>query len=190
MHSKLKGFYKYSLITCMFVLGIGSGVATSAFLSNASDQRLPASPSKQFVPFEHAKSSAPMRVEIAKNVAIPELGSDEVILTGRIVSLRPLQGPLKYTWRLPESVQVVEGDTTAELANVKQGELVEVRLRVSGFSKEHQSAITLEAGGTIGGSLLQGSDIIVSRHEDTHEAHAANLKKEADAQLKGIGSRE
>lgn len=186
MHTKLKDLSKYGLITAMFILGISSGVATSSFLSNESDQRLPASRNKQFVPFEHAKSNAPVRVEIAKNIAIPELGSDEVILTGRIVTSLPADGPLSVSWGLPANVQVLEGETSTELSNVHQDQLVEVRLRVSGFSKEAQSAITLQASANIGTKTLQGSDIIVSREEDTLEGVAPQMKKDADEQLKGI----
>ncbi len=188
MH-QLKSIYKYTLITSMFVLGIGSGIGTSYLLNGKEEQRFPASPSKQFVPFEHAKSSLPVKVEIAKNISIPETETDEVIITGRILTTLPPEGHITYRWEVPGSVQVLEGETSSELSNVQQGQLIEVRLRVKGFSKESQSAISLQAKTRINGTTLGGSDIIVSRAEDTLEGQAAELKKEADAQLKGIGSR-
>lgn len=182
MH-KLNKIPKFLVITCMFVLGLGSGVITSALFKKSPDQRLPASPNSRFQPFEYAKSMAPIRVEIAKGIAVPESSEDELLITGRIVTTRPLEGSLSYTWTVPHGVEVLEGEVHEELSGVKQGQLIELKLRVKGFSKEQQNSIALEASSALEGMRIGNADIILSREEDSLESLAPSLRREAQEQL-------
>ncbi|WII70807.1 hypothetical protein QJS83_10080 [Bdellovibrio sp. 22V] len=116
-------------------------------------ERAPASVVGGKVPWSPApigKHLALIKVEL-KSSEIPESGSDETTFTGRILVTQDIEGDLNYTWSIPDDVTIVEGSLSESLPNVKKGQIVEVTLTVSGFNKEKQRLVTLQAC-KIGGS--------------------------------------
>ncbi|WP_374029519.1 hypothetical protein [Bdellovibrio bacteriovorus] len=148
-------------------------------------ERTPASVVGGKVPWSPApigKHLALIKVEL-KSSEIPESGSDETTFTGRILVTQDIEGDLNYTWSIPDDVTIVEGSLSESLPNVKKGQIVEVTLTVSGFNKEKQRLVTLQASGKRGQDLLGNSAILASRPEDTWEAVAPEMKRAAEEQL-------
>lgn len=168
------------------VLGLIFGISGAAYFSNKEKKRVPASVKENkipWVPVPVGKHLALLKVEIATPEHLPEEGLDEVPLTGRIFVNQSLQGDLFYAWSLPEEVQVVDGQLSDTLAGVKMGQIVELKITVSGFNKEKQRLISLQASGSAGNQVLGNSAVVASRPEDTWEAVAPEMKKSADEQL-------
>lgn len=166
-----------------------SGAAYYSQSSAAS--RLPASilsdRSSSWVPTPMGKHLALFQVELA-STSIPDNSSEETEIKGRILINQEMQGDLAYAWDLPDGVELIEGQLTDTLAQVRKGQIVEIRIVVTGFSKESQKLIGLQASGKKGTETLGGSALLASRPEDTWEAVAPDMKKAAEEQL-GSGSK-
>lgn len=168
------------------ILGLIFGISGAAYFSNKEKKRIPASVKEGKIPWVPApvgKHLALLKVEIATPQNIPQEGNDDVELTGRVLVNQNLQGDLSYEWNLPEDVQIVEGQQSDTLAGVKMGQIVELKITVSGFNKEKQRLISLQASGSAGNQVLGNSAVVASRPEDTWEAVAPEMKKSADEQL-------
>lgn len=170
----------------VILFGLIIGISGAAYVKDkAKGQRQPASVSgkKIWMPTPLGKHLALLKVEITSPELIPESGPDEVTLVGRILVNQELQGDLSYSWSVPEDVQVLEGQISDSFANVKNGQIVEVKLIVSGFNKEKQRLISLQASGRKGEEILGNSAVVSSRPEDTWEAVAPEMRQAAEAQL-------
>ena len=166
-------------------IGLGLGALGANYFAK-NNSRGPASivtnKSNLWTPTPLGKHLALFKVEIA-SVNIPDSGDSDVEIVGRILVNQDINGDLAYAWGLPEEVQVVEGSLSDTLANVQKGQIVEVKLIVSGFNKEKQRLISLQASGKKGAETLGTSAMLASRPEDTWEAVAPNMRKDADEQL-------
>ncbi|MBV2169818.1 MAG: hypothetical protein KUL82_14025 [Bdellovibrio sp.] len=170
----------------VILFGLIIGISGAAYVKDkAKAQRHPSSvgDKKIWMPTPLGKHLALLKVEITSPESIPEAGSDEVTLTGRILVNQELQGDLSYSWSLPEDVQVVDGQVSDSFSNVKNGQIVEVKITVSGFNKEKQRLISLQASGKKGAEVLGNSAVVASRPEDTWEAVAPEMRQAAEAQL-------
>lgn len=173
---------RYRTALTLFVALI-FGITGWAYVSNKDKKREPASvKSKFWMPVPVGKHLALLKVEVAPT-EIPDSGNSDVNLVGRILVNQEMTSDLSYVWAIPEDVQVVEGQLSDSLANVKMGQIVEVRLTVSGFDKEKQRMISLQASGSRGEEKMGSSAVVVSRPEDTWESVAVEMKKAADEQL-------
>lgn len=173
------------------ILGLIVGISGAAYVSNAKKMRLPASmeqKSSAWTPAPIGKHLALLKVEILAPKNIPESGNEDVTLSGRILVNQELQSDLSYNWDLPEDVQVVDGQLQDSFSGVKMGQIVEVKITVSGFNQERQRLISLQASTTHGHQLLGGSAVVSSRPGDTWEAVAPDMKRIADEQL-GSGAK-
>ncbi|KHD88493.1 MAG: hypothetical protein OM95_08245 [Bdellovibrio sp. ArHS] len=173
---------RYRTAVTLFI-GLIFAITGLAYISNKEKHREPASvKSKFWMPVPVGKHLALVKVEVASS-EIPSSGNDEVHLIGRILVNQEMTGDLSYEWSVPEDVQVVEGHLSDSYANVKMGQIVEVKLTVSGFNKEKQRTISLQAYGARGEEKMGNSAVVVSRPEDTWESVASEMKKAADEQL-------
>lgn len=168
---------KLVLIAVSMILGF-SGMAAY----KNSQPRKPASQQK-WVPQELGKHLAPIKTKILPLEQTPESGDREVTLIGHISVNAPIDSDLSYTWTLPEGVSVVEGVVSDQLANVGPGQTVELKITVIGFSKEHQSQVSLKASVQKGRMEMGDSALISSRPEDNWEAIAPDMQKAAEKEL-------
>lgn len=169
------------------ISGLILGIFGAVCFSGKAKSRQPSSlttDKKAWVPAPVGKHLALLKVEISNPADIPESGGDqEVTLVGRILVNQKIQGDLSYAWTLPEDVQVAEGQLSDSLANIQAGQVVEVKLTVTGFNKEKQRLISLQASSKGGSEILGGAAVVASRPEDTWESVAPDMKKSADALL-------
>lgn len=175
----------------VILFGIIFGIAGTAYLKDKdSKDRQPAAiqGKKLWMPAPAGKHLAPLKVAIEEPSAIPEKGDEtEVTLVGHILVNHNINSSLTYSWDLPAGVQAVRGDLKSNLSGIQAGQIVDVSLTVTGFTKEKQRLIVLKALAVQGQEILGNSALIASRPEDTLESIASDIKKSADAQL-GPGS--
>lgn len=167
----------------ILTLGLATGAVGMSLLS--SHQTVSRGPSSmpQWKPAPLGKHLALLKVEIQKPEVIPEDGDGEVTLIGRILVNQKMDSDLTYNWNLPEGVSVIDGHQQDTMAGVQMGQIVEVKLVVSGFNRQQQRLISLEATGAQGNRAMGNSAILASRPEDTFEAAAPELKQMAEEQL-------
>lgn len=174
---------KRKIVFTAAFMTLALGASLFSFSGN-SEERSPAAASKtSWRPLPVGKHLAAFHVELKTENEIPEDADDEVSLVARILVNQDLQSDFNYSWSLPEGVSVVEGEVSDSLANVKAGQVVELKLTVVGFSKEKQKMISLGVKARAGNEVLGNSALIVSRSEDTLEAEAPELRRSAEAQL-------
>jgi hypothetical protein len=164
------------------VAGLLIGISGMALQDEVKRKPSSATTAK-WTPAPLGKHLAPVKVEIQKIESIPTSGNEEVQLVGRLFINQDISSDLSFTWTLPEEVQVVEGQLSDSLPNVQAGQIVEVRLTVTGFNSEKQRMISLQAWAQKGDSRIGNSAITVSRPQDTWEAVAAEMQESADEQL-------
>lgn len=174
---------KRKIVFTAAFMSLALGASLYSFSGN-SEERSPAAATKtSWRPLPIGKHLATFHVELKAENEIPEDGNSEVTLMARILVNQDLQSDFNYSWSLPEGVSVVAGEVSDSLANVKSGQVVELKLTVLGFSKEKQNMISLGVKAKAGNEVLGNSAIIVSRSEDTLEAEAPELRRSAEAQL-------
>lgn len=165
------------------IAGLLLGITGMAVMQKTST-RTPASAYKsKWVPQESAKHLAALKVELTSAQEIPDSGDVETTLIGKITLQQNAQSEVSYSWTLPEGVQAVDGDLSDSFPNVTAGQTIEVKLIVSGFTKEKQSLIALQSSVVAAGMQLGGSAILTSRPEDTWEAVAPQMQQAAEEKL-------
>ncbi len=169
-------------ISALFVCGVLSGVAVKSFI-NRTQARQVASPTPAFRPTELNKTLAPLKVEIQRPTHLPESSDVEVSLTGKVYIIQDVGSELKFNWILPDGVSIVDGLQSDSLSGVKAGQTVEIKLIVTGFSREEQKVIALSTTGMQNGAQVGNSATVASRPEDTWEAVAPEMQRGAEEQL-------
>ncbi|MGE5085879.1 MAG: hypothetical protein ACM3MG_06215 [Bacillota bacterium] len=168
---------KLVLIAASMILGF-LGMAPY----KTSQVRIPASQQK-WVPQELGKHLAPIKAKILPLEQTPDSGDHEVTLVGQITINSSVDSDLSYAWTLPEGVSVVEGVLSDQLPHVQPGQIVELKIAVIGFSKEHQSQVSLKASAQKGPMEMGAAALISSRPEDSWEAVAPEMQKAAEESL-------
>jgi hypothetical protein len=170
-------------IAICFAVGLVCGTVTKALLT--SPDRQVASPARatKWMPSEHNKALAPLKVEISGLEFTPETDEASVQIVGHLTLTRTLGNQIDYTWNLPEGVSLLEGQMSDSLQGMVKGQTAELEIVVTGFSKLQQRAITLSASSLVGDQRIGNSAILVSRPEDTLEAAAPELNQQAEEQL-------
>ncbi|MFS4458772.1 hypothetical protein [Bdellovibrio sp. HCB2-146] len=170
------------VIAC-FAVGLVCGTITKAYLTPKEDKSGTLSFASKAPPLEMNKHTAPLKVEILQPERIPDNETDEVEIVGRIALNQNFTGNIQYLWDIPEGVKLVEGQREDSLSGLHAGQVAEVKIRVTGFNKSQQHAISLSSSGPVGDQRLGNSAIVVSRPEDTMESVAPVLVEEAAQQL-------
>lgn len=164
------------------VVGLLIGISGMA-LQNEVKRKPSSTTSAKWTPAPLGKHLAPVKVEIQSVEHIPTSGNDEVQLVGRLFINQEIHSDLHFSWTLPEDVHVVEGQLSDSYSNVQAGQIVEVKITVSGFNSEKQRIVSLQAWAQKGETRIGNSAITVSRPQDTWESVAAEMQESADEQL-------
>lgn len=124
-----------------------------------------------------SKHLAVVQTHIFASEEIPESNSDSVELVAEIKLNREIsQSQLAYAWLLDDGVTLLNGDAEGILDNMKVGETRQVRIQVSGLSKEHSRVVRLSASLKHNAVQLGSSALIHSRPEDSFEYVAPQLQ--------------
>jgi hypothetical protein len=161
-------------------------IAGVAYFKNRDKvSRTPSSISvkKLWIPGHNEKHLAPVKVQIAEIENIPASVNEPVTLNGKISINHPIDETLSYSWSLPDGVKLIRGVMSEEIDKLQMGQVIDVSITVTGFSKESQKIITLSAGSYQKGEKIGNSTVIPSRPEDTFEYIAPEIKRVADEQL-------
>ncbi len=162
----------------LLLLAVALGVGMTFYSTN--QKRQPAS-SQRWRPLPIGKHLSAFQIEIQAQV--PESSDDEATILARVRVMQNLEGDLRYQWNLPLEVDVVEGQIEDSFAVPGAGQIVELPLKLRGFSKEGQKTLSLDVEGYQKDQTVGGSAVVVSRSEDTLEAVAPELKRSAEEQL-------
>ena len=99
---------------------------------------------------------------------IAEKNSDKAIVVAHIKALYDLPSSIQYKWQLSESMKS-DDELSAQIPALEKNQSYDIKISVSGFSKEVKSHINFVIMGTIGGHNVRRSLILSSRPEDSLE---------------------
>ncbi|NUM57669.1 MAG: hypothetical protein HUU56_03510 [Bdellovibrionaceae bacterium] len=100
---------------------------------------------------------------------LADLNADITEIKGYITLLKSSDNIVNYEWVLPEGVFLIEGAQQQVLNNVPTETPQEVKIKVSGFSKEEKKLISLSAHTRIGNTTFSNVGLLSSRPEDSFE---------------------
>jgi hypothetical protein len=102
-----------------------------------------------------------------------------------IEAFKDFPAGLKYTWTLPETVSVVEGDITGDLLDFSAHQKKDFTLKVRGYSKEEKNYISFAINGNLNDKLIERDILVSSRPEDSFEYVVQEMEKSkaAEAQV-------
>lgn len=166
----------------LLILAVAALGAGMTFYST-SQNRKPAS-AQAWRPLPIGKHLSAFQIEIQEQV--PESSDEDATFIARVRVMQDLQGDFKFQWNLPPEVEVVEGQTEDSFAMPQAGQIVELQLKLRGFSKEAQKTLSLDVEGYRQNQTVGSSAVVVSRTEDTLEAVAPELKRSAEEQLGSV----
>lgn len=136
-----------------------------------------------------SKHLSVLQLELKAETEVPESNSETYEITGSLRLQRDTFGnPLKFHWHLDDGVQLLDGLLEGILENPVIGQDYHLKIKVSGFSKEHSRLVRLEA--FIDGEEIKigNSALIHSRPEDSYEfiAPAVQMAVEQNDQKERI----
>lgn len=114
-----------------------------------------------------------LQVALQTPEGIPDREDQEVTLVGMVRMNRQIDAEVRYRWELPDGVRVVSGHVEDSWPAVKEGEVAEARLTVTGFSKEDLKLIALHGFIQDGETVVGNSATLTSRPEDSIEMLSA-----------------
>lgn len=179
MSTKLKEFRNgflqfFAVFTTMFGLGYMS--AEYLILFDESPQS--ASFSSTLMNAKMGKSLSFINVQL-EPIEIPAGPNEIAEISGYITLLKSSNHTINYQWVLPEGVEIVEGSTMGQLDSVQVEQPVQVKIKISGYTKSEKKLLTLTASTMIGENSFSNVAILSSRPEDSHE-YLAKQKFDAD----------
>lgn len=132
---------------------------------------------------QYAKSLFAIKIE---NESIAKKSDEESVINVKIEAFKTLPEGLNYTWNLPETVTVLEGDLTGPLAGFSAKETKEFRLKVKGYSKEVRNYISFTIKGVLDGKDVERDVLVSSRPEDSFEYVVQEHEKERAIEKKSL----
>lgn len=98
----------------------------------------------------------------------------------KLTALKNISDGLTYKWRIPAHVKLLEGNRAGQIPNLKAGEVIELKIKLSDFSKESRRYISLKVHGTSNSLQLKKEMLLSSRMEDAieYKLHQSEIKKE------------
>ena len=100
---------------------------------------------------------------------LADLNSDVTEIKGYITLLKSSDNVVNYEWILPDGVTLIEGDQQQVLNHIPTETPQEVKIKVTGFSKEEKKLISLSAHTKIGNTTFTNVGLLSSRPEDSFE---------------------
>lgn len=145
------------------------GIASLTFSKLGSDQ--------------YAKSLFDVKIE---NESIAKKSDEESVINVRIEAFKTLPEGLTYTWNIPDTVTVIEGELNGPLAGFSAKETKEFRLKVKGYSKEVRNFISFTIKGDLDGKSVERDVLVSSRPEDSFEYVVQEKERERAIEKKSF----
>jgi hypothetical protein len=110
-----------------------------------------------------------VEIELYPQTDLPEDEDMEVVINAKIKLLQSIQGDLRYKWILPEGVHLVDGILEDGLAGVRPGQTVDLSISVTGFHRNENRLIIMQAFNEDFGTKLGGAQVLASKPAETLE---------------------
>lgn len=112
------------------------------------------------------KPNAPIRLHLSSPEGMAYTGDEITEIEAMVQLIMPLPNEARYRWRLPEGVELMDGDLEGLLPDLRAGEIHQVRIRVKGLGyKEVPKNISFEVMTILNGQRIAATDIFASHLE-------------------------
>jgi len=163
--------------TLVMTLGAVVGYSTVKFLKqpNENNRGIASLTFSKLGSEQYAKTLFDVKIE---NESIAKKSDEESIVTVKIEAFKTLPEGLTYTWNIPDTVTVVDGDLSGPLTGFSAKETKEFHLKVKGYSKEVRNFISFTIKGELDGKSVSRDVLVSSRPEDSFEYVVQEKEKE------------
>lgn len=169
MSTKLMNMKSYLIkFAFVFCAMFGIGYMSADYMIFAKEEVQSSSLSSILMNAKMGKSLSFVNVQLEADT-IPENPNDVVEITGYITLLKSTNNSVNYQWILPEGVEIIDGLKEGQLDSVQIEQPVEVKVKVSGYSKYEKKLLTLSASTRVGDTSFSNVALISSRPEDSQE---------------------
>lgn len=161
-------------IPAIMLIGLAVGGVVAASVQGL---REPASGSADFAslspqhPFRvfAGKSQAFLLVNVSPVGEIPAEDHEVAELRVSVRAQKDFPAPLQVSWDLPSEVEIVEGRASTEHPAPKAGEVIELSVKLKGFSREARRLVGVQALVNVEGAEMGNSAVITSLPEESFE---------------------
>lgn len=126
------------------------------------------SPNQPFRAFA-GKSQAFLLVNVSPVGEIPSSDLEIAELRVSVRAQKDFPAPLHISWDLPSEIEVVEGRTSSEHPAPKAGDVIELTVKLKGFSREVRRLVGVQALVNVEGAEMGNSAVMTSLPEESFE---------------------
>lgn len=112
------------------------------------------------------------------NESLAKNSDEESSLLVTIEAYKSLPTGLEYTWNLPDTVTLIQGQLTGTVDNFSARETKEFRIKVKGYSKEVRNYVSFTLKGHLENKQIERDVLVSSRPEDSFEYVVQEREKE------------
>lgn len=115
---------------------------------------------------QYAKSLFEVKIE---NESLAQKADEESSIVVRVEAYKSLPEGLTYSWNIPDTVTIVQGDISGNILGFSPHEVKEYRLKVKGYSREVRNFISFTVKGALNNKEVSRDVLVSSRPEDSFE---------------------
>lgn len=168
-----------NILKSISVIALGSlvGYSTVKFLSqpNENNRGIASITYSKLGSEQYAKSLFEIKIQ---NGTLAEKIDELSEIVVSVEALKTLPEGLVYSWSIPDTATVIEGDMNGSLAGFSAHEKKEYRLKVKGYSREVRHFISFTIKGNLNSKPVNRDVLISSRPEDSFEYVVREREKE------------
>ena len=169
MSTKLNSFAKGFLTFFTLFLALFSiGYISADFFMDSRSRVQSTTMSSVLMNAKMGKSLAFVNVQL-EPVEIPDGPNEVAEISGYVTLLKSSSNTINYQWILPEGVNIVEGDQQGQIESVVVESPIEIKIKVTGYTRSEKKLISLSASTKIAENVFSNVAILSSRPEDSHE---------------------
>lgn len=149
----------------LLVAFIGTLITGAAPMSPFAKHSVVNPEQKQVDAWLSGKPRSPIRVHLRSPRGMAHDSKETTQIQALVQVTRPMENSVLFTWHLPDGAQVVQGDLTGNIPNLRPGEIYRIAITVTGIGiKELPRNVSLTVSTDIRGQQIAATGIFAS-HE-------------------------
>jgi len=163
----------FSVGTLAALIYVGTAYVNEKFFSQNNKILKPLPPQSVFT----SKGMSTRLLKVVLEHEKVETDSETAVVTALVSMPFDFNSNLNFKWKLGEGVKIVEGTQLGEIQGIRAGQVVEIKIKVNGFSLMQNHHIAFEVNGSLNGRNIHGQALIASDAENTFENIVQNVEQ-------------
>ncbi|MCC2678913.1 MAG: hypothetical protein K0R29_1489 [Pseudobdellovibrio sp.] len=169
-NKKLSLIFSVGLVAVL--LYAGGGYVNEKYFSQHQKMLKPLPPQSVFT----SKGVSTRLLKVVLEHEKVQTDSETASVTALVSMPFEFNNNLNFKWKLGEGVKIVEGTELGVIQGMRAGQVVEIKIKVNGFSLMQNHHIAFEVNGSLNGRNIHGQALIASDAENTFENIVQNVE--------------